>query len=47
MIPPLQSLVQYSNPMLVAFTQDKKMKQKSISQTEDILNSIIPPRYSK
>jgi len=49
MIPPLQSLVQYSNPMLVAFTQGKKSKKlpKAMSQTEDILNSIIPPRYFK
>ena len=45
MIPPVQSLVRYDNPMLVAFSQDKKSKTpKVMSQTEDILNSILPPR---
>jgi len=49
MIPPHDSLVKYDNPILVSTTKDSK-KQKSkaaerrTSQTEDILNSILPPR---
>mmetsp|Transcript_8104 Transcript_8104/g.14060 ORF Transcript_8104/g.14060 Transcript_8104/m.14060 type:complete len:242 (+) Transcript_8104:156-881(+) len=58
MIPPLQSLVKYDNPVLVSTTKDKRGKDKKskkaslppveqkpgLSQTEDILNSILPPR---
>merc|ERR1719263_2269118 len=56
MIPPLNSLVKYDNPVLVNSARDKKNKGKSKgqlppvndskapTQTEDILNSILPPR---
>uniref|UniRef100_A0A7S0S3W4 Uncharacterized protein n=1 Tax=Chlamydomonas leiostraca TaxID=1034604 RepID=A0A7S0S3W4_9CHLO len=59
MIPPLQSLVKYDNPVLVSTSKDKKggkgtltkkgalppVEQKpGLTQTEDILNSILPPR---
>ena len=57
MIPPLQSLVKYDNPVLVSTTAKKKDKgtrrkkdlppveqKPGITQTEDILNSILPPR---
>mmetsp|Transcript_32039 Transcript_32039/g.38809 ORF Transcript_32039/g.38809 Transcript_32039/m.38809 type:complete len:243 (-) Transcript_32039:595-1323(-) len=59
MIPPLQSLVKYDNPVLVSTTRDKRGKDKGkqkkaqlppveqkpgLTQTEDILNSILPPR---
>jgi len=56
MIPPLNSLVKYDNPVLVNSARDKKSKGKSKgalppvndskapTQTEDILNSILPPR---
>ena len=50
MIPPHDSLVKYDNPILVSTTKDsKKQKSKAAerrtsSQTEDILNSILPPR---
>lgn len=59
MIPPLQSLVKYDNPVLVSTSKDKGKggKDKSgkkalppveqkpgLTQTEDILNSILPPR---
>merc|ERR1712028_46291 len=54
-IPPLQSLVKYDNPVLVNSAKDKKSKKgglppvvgadaKAPTQTEDILNSILPPR---
>merc|ERR1719482_254050 len=57
MIPPLNSLVKYDNPVLVNSARDKKSKNKgkgkglppvndskAPTQTEDILNSILPPR---
>merc|ERR1711975_18816 len=56
MIPPLNSLVKYDNPVLVNSARDKKGKgkgkqalppvndSKAPTQTEDILNSILPPR---
>jgi dynein light intermediate chain len=59
MIPPLQSLVKYDNPVLVSTTKDRRGKDKGkmgkkalppveqkpgLTQTEDILNSILPPR---
>merc|ERR1719364_466704 len=55
MIPPLSSLVKYDNPVLVNSAKDKKSKKgglppvvgadaKAPTQTEDILNSILPPR---
>merc|ERR1719158_1667355 len=55
MIPPLHSLVKYDNPVLVNSAKDKKSKKgglppvvgadaKAPTQTEDILNSILPPR---
>jgi hypothetical protein len=62
MIPPINSLVKYDNPILVSTTKDKKGKgaaakkgakggklppvegKPQLSQTEDILNSILPPR---
>merc|ERR1711918_97546 len=56
MIPPLNSLVKYDNPVLVNSASDKKSKgkgkaalppvndSKAPTQTEDILNSILPPR---
>lgn len=61
MIPPINSLVKYDNPILVSTTKDKKGKaagakkggkgklppvegKPQVSQTEDILNSILPPR---
>ena len=47
------SLVKYNTPTLVSTTGDKKGKkkgaqteQKKTTQTEDILNSILPPRYT-
>merc|ERR1712146_330633 len=56
MIPPLNSLVKYDNPVLVNSGRGKKSKgkgkgalppvndSKAPTQTEDILNSILPPR---
>lgn len=50
MIPPVNSLVRYDNPVLVASTKTKKAGEKdkkaapAATQTEDILNSILPPR---
>jgi len=55
MIPPHNSLVKYDNPILVSTSKDKskgskKKKnqlppvEKQPTQTEDILNSILPPR---
>jgi len=50
MIPPVNSLVRYNNPILVATAKSKKPDAKAtkepaaVSQTEDILNSILPPR---
>jgi dynein light intermediate chain, axonemal len=54
MIPPVNSLVKYDNPILVASTKGKKAADPKAAapkvppgatQTEDILNSILPPRY--
>ena len=49
MIPPVNSLVRYDNPILVATSKGKKgdgpKAPAAVSQTEDILNSILPPRY--
>ena len=53
MIPPHDSLVKYDNPILVSTTKEKGGKKKKnalppverqSTQTEDILNSILPPR---
>mmetsp|Transcript_56906 Transcript_56906/g.116469 ORF Transcript_56906/g.116469 Transcript_56906/m.116469 type:complete len:242 (+) Transcript_56906:169-894(+) len=51
MIPPVNSLVRYDNPILVATSKGKKGEKAAapkapaaVSQTEDILNSILPPR---
>jgi len=48
MIPPVHSLVRYDNPILVASSKGKKTakveKPAAVTQTEDILNSILPPR---
>lgn len=49
MIPPVPSLVRYNNPILVASTKGKKggsesARPSAVSQTEDILNSILPPK---
>jgi len=49
MIPPHNSLVKYDNPILVSTTKGKKRggfnpAEKGTTQTEDILNSILPPR---
>lgn len=42
---PAPSLVKYSNPVLVSNSAKKKqLKQQTTSNTEDILNSILPPR---
>ena len=45
------SLVKYHTPILVSITnakgkkgQKKPVVEKTTSQTEDILNSILPPR---
>jgi hypothetical protein len=51
-----QSLVKYHTPILVSISQAKGAKkgatkkatplpEKQTTQTEDILNSILPPRY--
>ena len=46
-----QSLVKYHTPILVSITnakgkkgQKKAPQEKQTTQTEDILNSILPPR---
>jgi len=59
MIPPVQSLVKYDNPVLVSTTKERRGKDQGktkkaslppvehkagLTQTEDILNSILPPR---
>jgi hypothetical protein len=41
------SLVKYNTPILVSVSNAKKAKNagnKTTTQTEDILNSILPPR---
>ena len=53
MIPPQASLVKYNSPILVSTAKERKNVKKSskkeptsrsTTQTEDILNSILPPR---
>ena len=52
-LPPHNSLVRYDNPILVSTTKDsrgstaKKITEEkaNLTPTEDILNSILPPRY--
>eukprot|EP01052_Picozoa_sp_SAG31_P012993 SAG31_NODE_772_length_12197_cov_7.075963_2_plen_233_part_00 len=48
MIPPVNSLVKYDNPVLVSGGDKGKSKaaaaKPQLTQTEDILNSILPPR---
>lgn len=55
MIPPHNSLVKYDNPVLVSTTSNRSGKgakkkgqlppvERQSTQTEDILNSILPPR---
>lgn len=55
MIPPTSSLVKYNNPVLVSTTtggnkggkkktQAPPVDRQQTAQTEDILNSILPPR---
>mmetsp|Transcript_2465 Transcript_2465/g.5129 ORF Transcript_2465/g.5129 Transcript_2465/m.5129 type:complete len:229 (+) Transcript_2465:86-772(+) len=45
MIPPHNSLVKYDNPILVSTTKGGNTQTASgDKQTEDILNSILPPR---
>lgn len=55
MLPPHNSLVKYDNPVLVSTTSNRNGKgakkkgqapsaERQSSQTEDILNSILPPR---
>jgi len=48
MIPPHTSLVKYDNAILVSSTKDLQGKGKKVetkqSATEDLLNSILPPR---
>ena len=50
MIPPVNSLVKYDNPVLVSGggKGGKKADAKpQLTQTEDILNSILPPRCAR
>ena len=48
MIPPVNSLVKFDNPVLVSSASGKKglapSAKPQLTQTEDILNSILPPR---
>lgn len=52
MVPQHQSLVKYDNPVLVSTSKGRGRKGKlppveqkqQLTQTEDILNSILPPR---
>lgn len=49
MAPPQQSLVKYDNPILISTTKGKNKGKKAeakqnLTPTEDILNSIMPPR---
>mmetsp|Transcript_17992 Transcript_17992/g.36051 ORF Transcript_17992/g.36051 Transcript_17992/m.36051 type:complete len:228 (+) Transcript_17992:67-750(+) len=44
MIPPHNSLVKYDNAILVSTTKGEGKAAKQTTQTEDILNSILPPR---
>ena len=45
MIPPHVSLVKYNSPILVSTTtKERKKGALDVSPTEDILNSILPPR---
>ena len=54
MLPGSHSLVKYNTPLLVSTTKDSKgrkkkqlppVNDKKTTQTEDILNSILPPRF--
>lgn len=54
MIPPHNSLVRYDNPILVSAGKGGKASKEgkketpgkaSTTPTEDILNSILPPRF--
>jgi hypothetical protein len=47
-----QTLVKYNNPILVSTTKESRTKGRTgtnkrtqLTPTEDILNSILPPRY--
>eukprot|EP01047_Picozoa_sp_COSAG01_P034594 COSAG01_NODE_2605_length_7391_cov_6.506583_10_plen_45_part_01 len=45
MIPPVNSLVKFDNPVLVSSAGGKKSldtAKPQLTQTEDILNSILP-----
>jgi len=47
MLPPHSSLVKYDNPILVSTTKDggkAARSDRNLTATEDILNSILPPR---
>lgn len=50
MLPPQTSLVRYDNPLLVSTSKDSRKGGKggeakqNLTPTEDILNSILPPR---
>lgn len=54
MIPPHSSLVKYDNPILVSTVKEPKKggadkfkeTKVSLTPTEDILNSILPPRFA-
>ena len=49
MIPPVQTLVRYDNPApILPISNGKKDVPKAapVSQTEDILNAILKPRYA-
>ena len=50
MIPPVQTLVRYDNPApILPISNGKKgdvPKAAPVSQTEDILNAILKPRYA-
>lgn len=56
MIPPNGSLVKYDTPILISSIKDTRGKSgkpakrpaapKQTTPTEDILNSILPPRYA-
>lgn len=46
-MPPHNSLVRYDNPLQIITTKDPRGRKKgesNLSPTEDILNSILPPR---
>ena len=48
-MPPHNSLVRYDNPLIIITNKDPRGRRKgddksNLSPTEDILNSILPPR---